>query len=189
MLSPFLALPLLPPRPDVYARQHSLTRQAVCLCVRCVARPCVCVCVGRKRRCSQALSTCSPFLPRSVPLARSCPRAPRLRSINPSSPLPPPDRHYAHPLSFCERASGPRLRSCSPVLLFSSAFPTSSLRASRPHDARFLCSLSSSLASPRVLSNVTLLVPRTPPSVTGTASHGIRAHDLPLTKRMLCQLS
>ena len=94
--SPSLELPLLPPRPDVYARQHSLTRQADCLCVRCVARPCLCVCVGRKRRCSQALSTCSPFLPRSVPLARACPRAPRLRSINPSSPLPPHDRLSAH---------------------------------------------------------------------------------------------
>ena len=137
-----LELPLLPPRPDLYARQHSLTQQADCLCVRCAARPCLCVCVGRKRRCSQALSTCSPFLPRSVPLARSCPRAPRLRSINPSSPLPPPDRLYAHPLSFFECASGPRLRSCFPGLLSSSAFPTSSLRASRPHDACLLYSLS-----------------------------------------------
>ena len=43
--------------------------------------------------------------------------------------------------------------------------------------------------TPRVLSYVTLLVPRTPPSVNGTASHGIRAHDFPLTKRVLCQLN
>ena len=255
MLSPFLALPLLPPRPDVYARQHSLTRQADCLCVRCVARPCLCVCVGRTRRCSQALSTCSPFLPPSVPLARSCPRAPRLRSINPSSPLPPPDRLSAHPLSFFECASGPRLRSCFPVLLSSSAFPPP-VCARRAHTTLVFSTLSPSLASnngrvacgvvgrggrevvverwwvvgertalahgesrkhafgelrllptaaaslmtlvrvsppcvptPRLLSYVTLLVPRTPPSVNGTASHGIRAHDFPLIKRVLCKLN
>ena len=188
LLSPFLALPRLPPRPDVYARQHSLTRQAVCVCVRCVARPCACVCVGRKRRCSQALSTCSPFLPRSVPLARSCPRAPRLRSINPSSPIPPPDRLSAHPLSFVECASGPRLRSCFPVLLSSSAFPTSSLRASRPHDARCLCSLFCISFSAGALHRHASCSAHSP-KCQGHSPHGIRAHDLPLTKRVLCQLS
>ena len=185
--SPSLALPHLPPRPDVYARQHSLTRRAVCLCVRRVARPFLCVCVGRKRRCSQALSTCSPFLPRSVPLARSCPRAPRLRSINPSSPLPPPDRPYAHPLSFCKRAARD-----SVLVSPSSCHPPPSpppVCARRAPTTLVFSTLSPSLASPRVLSYVTLLAPRTPPSVNGTASHAIRAHDLLLTKRLPCQLS
>jgi hypothetical protein len=141
VLSPFLALPRLPPRPDVYARQHSLTRQAVCVCVRCVARPCVCVCVGRKRRCSQALSTCS----------RSYRAAFRLRALVPAPRACAPStllRRSHHPTdlmpTLSRSASAPLARDSvlvSPVLLSSSAFPTSSLRASRPHDARCLCSL------------------------------------------------
>ena len=188
MLSPFLALPRLPPRPDVYARQHSLTRQAVCVCVRCVARPCVCVCVGRKRRCSQALSTCSrsyraAFRLRAlVPAPRACAPSTLLRrSHHPTDLMPTLSRSASAPLarhsvlvspSFCPPPPSP-----PPVC------------ARRAHTTLVVSALSSALASPRVLSNVTLLVPRTPPSVEGTASHGIRAHDLPLTKRAICQLS
>ena len=104
--SPSLELPLLPPRPDVYARQHSLTRQAVCVCVRCVARPCVCVCVGRKRLCSQALSTCSrsyraAFRLRALaPAPRACAPSTLLRrSHHPTDFLPTLSRSLSAPLA------------------------------------------------------------------------------------------
>ena len=186
MLSPFLALPRLPPRPDVYARQHSLTRQAVCLCVRCVARPCACVYASVANAVAHKHYVCALRSYRAAFRLRALVHAPRAcapstllrRSHHPTDLMPTLSRSASAPLARDSVLVSPS--SCPPP---PSPPPVCARRA---HTTLVFSALSSALASPRVLSNVTLLVPRTPPRVKGTASHGIRAHDLPL-QRVLCQ--